>query len=166
MTRHDMAQQFCQPISFNSFQFKLTRRRLMWFSFSFAHFDNMILQIYPALASWSQYNDISQCRGGKRRPCVNLMHRCDQTKFTYFIYLHTCTDVILTYFTYLQRSDIHIVHKLAQMWPDLRAYSARAGSGSLMVNCSAGDRRPRENSNFQCGELFSSSQYIFISSFK
>ena len=59
---------------------------------------------------------VSQYRGGKRRPCVNLMHRCDQTKFTYFTYLHTCTDVIFTFFTNLHRCDIHILYKLAQMW--------------------------------------------------
>ena len=135
MTRHDMEQQFCQPISFNSFQYELTRRRLMYLVF-LLHILTIILQIYPALASWSQYNDISQCRGGKRRPCVNLMHRCDQTKFTYFTYLHTCTDVILTYFT-----NLHICDQ-----PE--TILSAPGSGRLMVNCSAVDRCRRENSNF------------------
>ena len=146
MTRHDLEQQFCQPISFNSYQFELTRRRLMWFNFSFAHFDNMVPQIYPALASWSQYNDISQCRGGKRRPCVNLMHRCDQTKFTYFTYLHTCTDVILTYFTNSHRCD--------QTWEHIqRAREAEAWWWIVQLVIVA-------------REKIAISQYIFILSFK
>ena len=127
MTRHDMAQQFCQPISFNSYQFEWTHTKKIDLDFllhdltirSFKYSMLLLLGV-----------SVSQCRGGKRRPCVNLMHRCDQTKFTYFTYLHTCTDVILTYFTTC--TDVIFtyftnLHRCDQTWEHIqRAREAEA----------------------------------------